>query len=519
MRGKTLAVLVACRLIGPGSAQAEVRLASPFGDHMVLQQGMAVPVWGQARPGERISVSLGSIRKDATAGRDGRWQVRLSGLKTGGPYELIVKGDSSLTIKDVYVGEVWLCSGQSNMDMTVAREDRYWCGVMNEEEEVKAADYPLIREFRVKPTMTDEPQTEVVGQWSVCSPATVGKFSATAYFFAREIHKKLGVPVGLLTSTYGASTAQAWMSPKALSSDPLFVPLIEAYVAARKNYDQDETVKQKYQQDLIAWEAAREQAKAEGQPTPRRPKDPNPHQDQHNPSVLYNGMIAPLVPYGIRGALWYQGESNYPTGHIYAPLMRMLIADWRQAWRQGEFPFLFVQLANHQKPATEPAGKSDMAPVRDGQLKTLRVRHTGMAVAIDIGDAENIHPKNKQEIGRRLGLVAQALVYRKPVPYSGPLYRGMRIRGSAIQLLFRHTEGGLSCKAGKLTGFAVAGEDRQFVWADAKIEGQSVVVSSPQIVRPLAVRYGWADNPPVCLCNGVGLPASPFRTDNWDLPR
>jgi sialate O-acetylesterase len=492
---------------------ADVKLAILFCDHMVLQQGMSVPVWGTAGPGEQVVVSLGQHKQTTTAGPDGKWMVRLADVETGGPFEMTVTGRNTLTVKDIYVGEVWLCSGQSNMDMTVAREDRYWCGVQNEAEEVAATKYSLIREFKVRLKMTDTPQTDVEGQWVVCSPQTVGRFSATAYFFARELHKKLNVPVGLVTSSYGASTAEAWTSRTALEARPELVFLLDAYAQKKKEYDPNGAAAQKYRAAMEQWEKAAAQAKAEGKDRPKEPKNPNPKQDQHNPCVLYNGMIAPLAPYAIRGVIWYQGESSGPTADKYFNLMETLIQNWRQMWGQGDFPFLFVQLANNGKLATQPDGSGWMARVREGQLKTLTVPNTAMAVAIDIGDANNIHPKNKQEIGLRLALAARALAYHESIPYSGPIYDSMTIEGSAVRLRFKHTDGGLVAKGEKLVGFGIAGEDSNFVWADAKIDGDTIVVSSLQVAKPIAVRYGWADNPPVNLYNKAGLPASPFRTD------
>ncbi len=385
----------------------------------------------------------------------------------------------------------------------------------NEAGEVAAAQYPLIREFRVRLNMKDEPRQDVEAAWSVCSPGTVGRFSATAYFFARELFRKFQVPVGLVVSTFGASTAQAWTSRPALSARPEFGFMLKAYEEACVKYDTGNVARRKFLDDFEQWKKAADQARAEGKPAGRPPRNMNPHQDQHNPSVLYNGMIAPLVPYAVRGAIWYQGESNYPTGKIYYELMETLIDDWRARWNQNDFPFLFVQLAGNKKPAVDPNEKSEMAPVREGQLQTLRIEGTGMAVAIDIGDAANIHPKNKQEIGRRLGLAARALVYGEKLPYSGPIFERAKFRKNEARISFKHAEGGLAAKGDTLRGFAVAGADSVFYWADAKIEGRAVVASNPSVPRPVALRYGWADNPPANLVNGAGLPASPFRTDGW----
>ena len=509
-----LALSLIFTLWNANPALAEVKLAAIFSDYMVLQRDMAMPVWGTADPGEKVTVTFDGQSQNATADAKGKWKVSLSKHKAGGPFEMTVSGTNTLTVKDVYVGEVWLCSGQSNMDMTVAKEDRNWCGVNNEAEEVAAANYPLIREFKVKLKMADEPQEDVKGQWSVCSPATVGKFSATAYFFARELQKKLNVPVGLVTTSYGASTAQAWTSRKALADQKELSPLLDAYAKACEDYANKDIS----EQALAKWQADSAKAKEEGKPAPKRPSSPkNPHQDQHNPCVLYNGMVIPLAPYAIRGALWYQGESNEVTADKYFVMMKTMIRDWRQLWGQGDFPFIFVQLANYRKLATEPTRSGKTALVREAQLQTLTEPNTGMAVTIDIGNATNIHPKNKQELGNRLSLAARALVYGESVPYSGPIYDSMTIEGNAIRLRFKHVDGGLVAKDGeKLVGFAIRGENDaadSFVWADAKIDGDSVVISSPTVAKPVVAQYGWADNPPVNLYNKAGLPASPFRTD------
>jgi sialate O-acetylesterase len=510
--------LIVLSLLSAGGILADVRLPSLFSDHMVLQRNAEIPVWGWADPGEKITLTLAGRTLSVTADSAGKWTARFASLSPQKPLELTVRGRNTLTVKDVLVGEVWLGSGQSNMDMTVAREDRTWCGVDREAEEIAAADYPMIREFKVKLDMTDRPREDAVGQWVLCSPSTAGKFSATAYFFGRELFRKLKMPVGLVVSSYGASTAQAWTGRKALEARPDLVQLLDAYDALCRDYDTGDSVKIKFERALKTWEGEAREARAEGKNPPRRPRDPNPHRDQHNPCVLYNGMIAPLIPYAIRGAIWYQGESNYPTGKIYFNLMETLIRDWRDSWGQGDFPFLFVQLAANKKLAADPNAPSEMAPVREGQLKTLTLPNTGMAVAIDIGDADNIHPKNKQELGRRLGLVARARVYGESVPDCGPVYDHMILEGGAIRLAFRCAGAGLCVPKsanGIPTGFAVAGADRKFVWADAKIRGKTVIVSSPQVPRPVAARYGWADNPPVNLTDKSGLPASPFRTDRW----
>lgn len=495
---------------------AEVKPASPFSDHMVLQQQRTVPVWGWANSGEQVTVQFADQSVSATADQDGNWKVNLSPLKAGGPFEMKITGENTITIKDVYVGEVWLCSGQSNMDMTVAREDRYWCGVFNEKEEVANAKYPKIRVFDTEFTPKDEPQNTVVGSWELVSPKTVGHMSAAAYFFARDLYQKYKVPIGLITTAYGASTAEAWISNSALSAHPDLQWLIDNYVQKKADYHPTLEQMEKYHEAYEKYLVDAAKAKVEGKDELRAPKNHDPRVDQHNPSVLYNGMVAPLIPYAIRGAIWYQGESNGKSANQYGKIMDVLIKDWRDRWGEGQFPFFYVQLANHGELSTEPIKNDPMVLVREGQLQNLSIPNTGMAVAIDNADPDNpgnIHPKNKQEIGRRLALIAKAKVYGEDIPYSGPIYDYYLINGNKIELHFKHVDGGLEAHGDQLKGFAICGPDKKFVHGDAKIDGNTIVVTSSEVPAPVAVRYGWAKNPDVNLYNKVGLPASPFCTD------
>ncbi len=505
-------------LVGFSALQAKVIPASPFQDHMVLQQGRQVPVWGTANPEEKVTVLFGNQEQSVVAGSDGRWRINLNELAIGGPFKMTIKGKNTIDLNDVYVGEVWLCSGQSNMDMTVAREDRYWAGVINEKEEVASANYPQIRVFDIEFTPVDEPQTSVNGKWEVVSPETVGHLSAAAYFFARELYNKYKVPVGLITTAYGASTAEAWISEQALDAQPELAFLTDNYIKKKAAYNPTLEDLKKFGEAMEKWKVDATRAKTEGKDEVRTPKNPDPRVDQHNPGVLYNGMVAPLVPFAIRGAIWYQGESNGNSASVYGKIMETLILDWRNRWGQGEFPFLYVQLANHQQLITEPVKDDPMVTVRDEQLKNLSIPNTGMVVAIDNADPDNpgnIHPKNKQEIGKRLALIARAKVYGEPISYSGPIYDYMLIDGNKVKIAFSHTDGGLTVKGDKLNGFAIAGADQEFVHADVRIDGNQLIVTSREIENPVAVRYGWAKNPPVNLYNKAGLPASPFRTDTW----
>jgi sialate O-acetylesterase len=494
---------------------AQLKLASPFSDHMVLQQNSSIPVWGTAGKKEKVSLEFNGKKITTQADKDGKWMAHLPKQTAGGPFTLRAWTHDTTRISDVYVGEVWLCSGQSNMDMTVAREDRYWCGVINEKEEVAAANYPLIRVFDVDFTPNKEPQSSVTGKWEVVSPQTVGHLSAAAYFFARDLQKKLKVPVGLITTAYGASTAEAWIRKEALLSRPEFTYLVDTFQQKLSRYESDTAAKRKYQIAHEKWLVDAAKAKAEGKDELRGIRNPDPSADQHNPYVLWNGMVAGLVPYAIRGALWYQGESNGPSAKIYGTLMETLISDWRTQWKQGDFPFIYVQLANHQALSKDPVKEDPMVTVRDAQLHNLAIPNTAMVVAIDNADPAdigNIHPKNKQEIGKRLALAARGLTYGENITASGPLFMKMEVEGRKARLFFTQTGSGLMA-AEKPTGFAIAGPDKKFVWADAVIEGNTIVVSSPEVLAPTYVRYGWAKNPPVNLYNKEGLPASPFKTD------
>ncbi|MBW4891494.1 sialate O-acetylesterase [Mucilaginibacter sp. HMF5004] len=500
------------------SVFADVKLASPFTNHMVLQYNMPVPVWGIATPGEKVTVKFGKQIKTAITGADGKWMIKLDKLKPGGPFSLSVIGNNKIVLTDVYAGDVWLCSGQSNMDMTVAREDRYWCGVFDEKFEVDNANYPLIRVFDTDFAPSAEPKTEVAGKWEVVSPKTVGHISAAAYFFARDLQKKIKIPIGLITTSFGASTAEAWTRKEALQANPKTKYLVDNFEAKLAKYQADTVGKAAYQVAYAKWKIESAKAKAEGKDEVRGPKNNDPVRDQHNASVLWNGMVAPLIPYAIKGEIWYQGESNSPTASIFGDINETMITDWRKQWAQGDFPFIYVQLANIGKSVEDvPAKGGQEAVKREAQLQNLSIPNSAMVCAIDNADPlnmNNVHCKNKQAIGYRLALAAQAIAYHINTPYSGPQYDKMEVKGNTIRLYFKHTNGGLITRNGSLDGFAIAGQDKKFVWGTAKIEGNTIVVSNTGIEKPVAVRYAWGNNPPTSLYNGANLPAIPFRTDN-----
>ena len=483
-------------------AQGEVKLPALFSDHAVLQRDIAAPVWGTAAPGEKVTVSIAGQSQSATADASGKWSVKFASLSAGGPHELSVKGSNEIIIKDVLIGEAWLGSGQSNMAMTVNRAKDY-------EAEKAAATEPTIRMFIEKSSAATNPQTECKGTWLVCSPETVGGFSATLYFFGREIQRDLKVPVGLINSSVGGTPIESWIDADTQRAKP---ELAGFFKPATKPVD-IEQAKALYQKQLAKWTQDVKSARADKKPLPRKPRDPvETQQRKGNIGGLFNGKIAPLVGYGIRGALWYQGEANAQPGKspFYQHQLALLVQDWRQRWGY-EFPFAWVQLPNF-------AGRADnWCEVREGMFKTLRLPHTGMAVTIDIGDERDIHPKNKQEVGRRLSLWALGSVYGRQVAISGPRFSGHEINGSSITVNFTHTDGGLLFK-GEPKGFVVAGEDQKWQEASAKIEGDKLILTSPQVTKPVAARYAWSDLPPVPLWNGAGLPASPFRTDDWQMP-
>ncbi len=498
-------------LVNVGAVFADVKLPAVISDNMVLQQGMEVPIWGWAEPGEKISVTFSKhgMGWGIIADKEGKWRFTIPEPKQGGPYELIFKGKNTITIKNIVVGEVWVCSGQSNMQMSVRSS-------ATAEQEIAAADYPNIRLFTVERKVAEQPQSDCVGSWASCSPQTVPGFSAAAYYFGRKLHKELNVPVGLIHTSWGGTPAEAWTSKDVLESDVEFEPILKRYSDVVAKYPQ---AKREYEKKMNEWKKAvakaKAKAKAEGKKPPRRPRAPMGPVHPHSPAGLYNAMIAPLIPYGIQGAIWYQGESNAGRAYQYRKLFPAMIANWRNDWGQGDFSFLFVQLANFMAVNPEPA-ESAWAELREAQLMTLALPKTGMAVIIDIGEANNIHPKNKQDVGKRLALWALAGSYGKKLEYCGPIYKSMRVEGNKIILHFDHVGGGLVAGGGgPLKGFAIAGADRKFVWADAKIDGDTVVVSCDKVTRPAAVRYGWADNPVCNFYNKESLPASPFRTDDW----
>lgn len=636
------------------SPAKDIELLPLFTDNMVLQQKQAIPIWGTAEPGGEVTVTLNDQQSKGIVDSEGNWKVSLSPVPAGGPYELSVRGEKTIKINNVMIGEVWICSGQSNMEMAVNTE---WGKINNAAEEVANANYPNIRLLMVNKVMSTTPQEKFASVgWKECSPKTISNFSAVAYLFGRKLHKDLNISIGLIETAWGGTVVEAWTSAKTLKSVNEYEYQIESLdlgLFERKTYKRSDNKEQKAWvnevQDKLqksgvlsrgynkfgynskswksldvpkVWESQNinfdgvmwvkkeitipqtwegkdlvlslesindfditwfNGEKVGSMPNASMPRsytipkelvkigkneitvlildignnggiygNPNntvlgyskettislagkwkykkdkfdlnlishpPGWDisvaQNRPTVLYNGMINPLLPYGMRGVIWYQGEGNADRAMQYRKLFKALINDWRDAWGQGDFPFLFVQLANFMKRHNTPTDET-WAHLREAQTMALELHNTGMAVTIDIGDAKDIHPKNKQDVGKRLALNALAKVYGKDIAYSGPMYKSMKNEGSMMRLKFTNTDKGLKIKGSKqLNGFAIAGKDKKFVWAKAKIEGNEVVVWNSNVKNPIAVRYAWANNPICNLYNGAELPASPFRTDDW----
>ena len=454
-------------------AICDIRLPKIFADNMVLQHGGKINIWGTAEPGEALTITLGEKAANTSADSEGKWSTQIdSPEKAGGPYTLAVKGaESSVVFEDVLLGEVWLCSGQSNMEWSVQRS-------LNPDVEAELANYPNIRLFTVKRNAAPEPLSELNGVivWQQCSEESVRHFSAVAYFFGRHLRNKLNKPIGLIHSSWGGTRCEAWTSRDAMSKSGDLKTLLEH------------------------WDAQADQ--------PRNPA---------RPGVLFNGMISPIAPFTIKGAIWYQGESNVGRGKQYATLFPMMINDWRSQFKNPNMPFYFVQLAPFEYRNNNPAA---LAEVWDAQFKTLQtIDNTGMAVTTDIGNIRDIHPKNKQAVGRRLALWALGKSYGVDgVLYSGPLYKSMELDGNKIRISFTNAEGGLEAQGGALTNFQICGEDGQFKPASATIEGNQVVVSSPDVETPAHVRFAWNHTAtPNLFGKSSRLPATPFRTDDFEL--
>jgi sialate O-acetylesterase len=642
-------IFIAGLLLNSFNLSAKITLPNILGSNMVLQQKTNVTLWGKAIPAKNVTIKCSWSKQQfaVKSAGNGNWEIKVATPAYGGPYTITISDGEAITLKNIMIGEVWFCSGQSNMEMPLAG----WGKVNNYQQEIDQANYPNIRLLQVNHVTSDLPVDEAsvtAGGWQSCSPITIPEFSSTAYFFAREVYKNTGIPVGLIHSSWGGTVAEAWTSAQTLKTLPDFkaeTERIQNQASLNKNVDREKLQanwdKEVSESDLgfsagkyiwttdaaekdwskitipALWEdtalpafdgivylkrkiVITEQPKEDATLSLAQIDDndmtfldgkligetigynqnrkykipaasltpgehllvirvmdsgggggiygeknqvfldlgntgkidlsgewlyrvaldlkkvgpaPSSNQSANRPTVLFNAMVNPFLKYTIKGAIWYQGESNAERATQYQTLFPSLIKDWRRHWNIGDFPFLFVQLANFKAKTSSP-GNSQWAELRDAQLNTLSLPNTGMAVTIDIGDDKDIHPKNKQDVGKRLGLVALAKVYGKDIAYSGPQYSSMKVVNQSIELSFKFSQE-LKSSSGALIGFAIAGEDKKFYWAQGKIVGDKVVVSATEVSHPVAVRYAWADNPDANLTNKSGLPATPFRTDNW----
>ncbi|MEO7675334.1 MAG: sialate O-acetylesterase [Verrucomicrobiota bacterium] len=470
------------------NAFADVRLPALFSDNMVFQRETSVRVWGWADDGEKVTVNFRNQQK-STRAKNGKWDVKLSSLKAGGPGFLKVTGENFIQLTNVLVGEVWICSGQSNMEWPLKN-------AFEGQAAIDASSNSNLRLFVVPKLKANDIVSDVKSKWQQANPETTPGFSAVGYYFGRDLQNALGVPVGLIQSDWGGSPAEVWMSEKVLGDNPRYKKeILDAYVAAGRNY----------REALAKFKSEKPE---QGKNAPNAP---------WKPTELYNGMISPLIPYTIKGAIWYQGESNAGRAEQYRILFPDLIRGWREDWCQGKFTFLAVQLAPFMAIKDQP-GESAWAELREAQLHATQVLpNVGMAVITDVGEPTDIHPKKKEPVGARLALAARGIAYNEKIVYSGPIYRSMKVRGDRAILSFDHVGGGLVSRDGSLKGFAICGADQKFVWANAVIEGDKIVVNSPAVAKPMAVRFGWADFPVVNLWNKEGLPASPFRTDDFPM--
>ncbi len=494
-----------CFALLAAGARGDVQLAPIFTDHTVLQRGQPLPIWGRAAAGETISVSFHDQTAHTTADANGRWSVRLKPFPAHlDPAEFTVTGVNTITLRDVLVGDVWLASGQSNMEWPVNL-------TRDAEKEMAAANFPLIRHLKIEhassPTLGESVKTT---GWQPASPETVGGFTAVGYFFAREIHQKLGVPVGIIHGSWGGTAIESWLSEPARSSTSLATTLAARWQKSLVEWPPERVAR--YPADMAAWKKADADAKAaHAKNLMVWPQPPATDDSPALPGGPFNAMIAPLQPVALRGVLWYQGESNVERAGEYAELFSTLIRTWRADWERRELPFYFVQIPNY---ADGDAHGRAWARLREAQAKALELTSTGMAVAIDLGEAENLHPLNKQDVGHRLALVALAKTYDRADEWSGPQFGRAVREGAAMRVQFQHSEG-LIARDGPVQSLELAGADEVFYPASGAIERETLLVSSPAVPKPVAVRYAWSNAPTANLTNRAGLPAAPFRSDAW----
>lgn len=487
----TLAILFAA-----AHAQAALKIPNVFGDHMVVQQKAPIKVWGWTNPAQEVTVELGGNSVSAKADADGRFDVALPEMTAGGPHTLTIKADETVTFEDVLAGEVWICSGQSNMQWSVNRAN-------DADLEALAAKHPHIRMINFPQVGSQEPILTHDRPWLVCTPENVGGFSAVGYFFARQLHDTIDVPIGMINNAWGGSACEAWINRDVLSADEKYQPLLDRWAGMETRFGELSARTDLNDDEKKALQGLKGQMGGNARP-----------------ANIYNGVLKSHLGYTIRGAIWYQGESNASRAYQYRDLFPLMISNWRQEWGQGDFPFYWVQLADFKAEKAEP-GESDWAELREAQTMTMsKLAHTGEAVIIDIGEGKDIHPKNKVDVGRRLARWALANEYGVSIPFHSPQYKSMEKQDSKIVLTFDYVEqnanGWRPFDVGTPRGFAIAGEDKKFVWADAKIRPDGKVeVSSGSVSDPVSVRYAWADNPVCNMYSNAGLPLTPFRTDDW----
>jgi sialate O-acetylesterase len=483
------------------SARADVVLPFLLADHMVVQRGLPVHVWGMAEPGEAVSVAFRGAERRTAADSLGRWSVYLPPGEAGGPFTMNIRGANAIALSDILVGDVWVAAGQSNMEWPVA-----WAG--DAKRVAAGAKFPRIRLVRAMHKTSEYPARDLYGEmWRECTPETVANFSAVAYHFGAALQEKYAVPIGLIQTAWGGTPLDAWTSLGAISSDPALMPVFAEWSALMEEHAE---ALLRYHRAAKDWEKRVPGWKAERKALPPPPERPAGPAGPWKPGALFNAMVAPVTPFAIRGVIWYQGEANgsVTRAPLYGRLFQAMIRDWRRAWGIGDFPFLFVQLANYNAP------DSAWPELREGQRQALALGNTAMAVTIDTGTPDNIHPPDKKTVGRRLSLAARALAYGEKVEYSGPLPRQVVPEDGAIRIWFDHAEG-LTARGGEAMGFEVAGTDGKFLPAEARIEGSEVRAWNDAIEEPASIRYAWKDNPECNLFNAAGLPASPFR---WPAP-
>ncbi len=478
---------------------ADVKVNPLFSKNMVLQENAEVPIWGWAEPGEEVTVSGSWGESENTvADKNGKWMVKLSTPVSNDVFTVRIKGKNEINIGNVLLGQVWLCSGQSNMQWILA-----WS--KNAEEAILGSRYPEIRYFHVKRTASETPLEKCEGEWVICDPYTSKDFSAVAYFFGRELFQELRKPIGLINSSFGGTRAETWTPLETLKANPVNKDYLENYEKAAKTYPEQ---MEKFRRERHEWIKESRKARFKGKKVPRPPHKPYGPGHQNAPAHLYNAMINPLVPFEIKGVIWYQGEANNRNPSAYKTIFPEMIKSWRKLWSDPNMPFYFAQLSDFKgiKPIT-----------REAQMSVLSLDNTGMAVTVDIGNPNDIHPRNKEDVGKRLARWALAKDYGKDIVYSGPLYKSHKIEEDKIRIHFKYAGSGLKVKGNKLSEFTIAGSDKEFLTAKAELEGDTVLVWNEKIENPKAVRYGWSNSPDIKLYNGEDLPASPFRTDNWEI--